>query len=148
MYRVRRVGVVKTTNTVVGMYVVVFGVIGLLVAVFAGAAYVGSSRGETTIVWPSLIAGLVFALLFYLVIIWIGVALACVVYNLVAGRTGGIEVELARVEPPVLVPTWGPPQPPRPTTWTDQGPTTGWTQPAVPSTRDGGPAPWQSGPTG
>lgn len=146
MYRVRRLGVVKTTNTVVGMYVVVFGVIGLLVALFASVAYVSTSSGGTTFVWPSAIAALLVAFLFYFVFIWIGVALACVVYNLVAGRTGGIEIELTRVEPPVPVPTWGQPGTPRPTTWADQGPAAGWTPPAGPSNRDGGPAPWQSGP--
>jgi len=45
--------------------------------------------------------------LFYGAIGWIFTAIACALYNLVAGWTGGIEIQIESVAPPPA-PSWGP----------------------------------------
>jgi hypothetical protein len=63
--------------------------------------------------------GIVFAILavlFYGLLGWVFTAIACLIYNLVAGWVGGIEVEVDRPGPPAPPPTWmtttTPPPPP------------------------------------
>jgi hypothetical protein len=114
MVRVRRIGIVRTATVAAVMYAVVilFGtlVIGLPFALLAGAASrsVDASLGIGAIgVAGVLVFGLIGAF-FYAVIGWIMTALACVVYNLVAGWVGGIEVQLESMTPP-QTPAWGGP---------------------------------------
>jgi hypothetical protein len=114
MVRVRRIGIVRTATVAAVMYAVVilFGtlVIGLPFALLAGAASrsVDASLGIGAIgVAGVLIFGLVGAL-FYAVIGWITTALACAVYNVVAGWVGGIEIQLESVTLP-QAPAWGGP---------------------------------------
>jgi hypothetical protein len=56
-----------------------------------------------------MVGGLVLSVviaLFYGLIGWVFTAVACLIYNLVAGWIGGIEVEVDRVEPPAPPPAW------------------------------------------
>lgn len=109
MYRIRRFGIMKTATVVAMMYIVIvlviFAPIVLIVAVAVpqssgGFGSAGASAGVLLIA--------AFAALLYGVVGWIFTALACALYNLVAGWVGGIEVQVEAVPPPPPVPTWGP----------------------------------------
>jgi hypothetical protein len=63
----------------------------------------------------SLLLVAIVAALVYGLIGWVFTAVLCLLYNLVAGWVGGIEVEVDRVEPPAPPPAWmtsTTPQPP------------------------------------
>lgn len=105
MVRIRRFGVVSTANTIAAIYAVIvlvfvvfFSLIALLgIAVIpkdssaaAGAAGLG--------VVGILIGGLLFTV-FYAVFGWIFTAIACVLYNVVAGRVGGIAIQVESTTP-------------------------------------------------
>jgi hypothetical protein len=48
----------------------------------------------------------VFVVLFYGILGWVFTAIACAVYNIVAGWVGGIEVQVEQVTPPTPPPAW------------------------------------------
>ena len=108
MFRIRRFGVVKTATTVAVLYMFVVGVFVILfggLALLAGSAMpaAGGARFE-----PGGILALgLTAVLLYGLLGWVMTAIACALYNLVAGWVGGIEVQVERVDPPPPVPAWG-----------------------------------------
>lgn len=135
---------VRTANIVAALYAVIVLVIGLLFAVpFAVVALVAGQEADG----PGLAAGgvigvlvlLVIAVVFYAGIGWIMTALVCALYNGLAGRIGGIRVEVQPEGPALMGPggpgwpapapiapgpastpiTGGPPQPP--SGWGPQG---------------------------
>ena len=105
MVRIRRFGIVSTANTIAAIYAVVvlifvvfFSLIALLgIAVIprdsnaaAGAAGLG--------VIGILIGGVLFTIV-YAVFGWIFTAIACALYNVVAGRVGGIAIQVESTTP-------------------------------------------------
>jgi hypothetical protein len=81
--------------------------------VFIPLALLGlaTQRGGATVVAGILLIGVVL-LVVYPIVIWVGTALACLVYNLAARWVGGIEVQVER--PPQMwtqSPGWMPPHP-------------------------------------
>jgi hypothetical protein len=108
MFRIRRFGVIKTATVVALWYVVIIVIIFLpiavLVALFAPSSGVVGNAGGLAVVFFGLLLAL-----FYGLLGWVFTALACVFYNLVAGMTGGIEIQLEAVEPRPAVPVWGAP---------------------------------------
>ena len=140
IYRIRRFGVVKTANTVALMYTVFFGVIFLIVGLIGGLAYIGGSGANSSLGLPSFLIALFIGVVVYAILGWIVTAIACVVYNAAASRTGGIQMELEQA-PPNLALGWGPGGPyggttsPRtPPAWggatqPQPGPFTGWDPP-------------------
>lgn len=118
MVRIRRIGVIRTATVAAAMYavlilfmtLVVFLPFALLAGAGAGASTrnVGGALGVGAIgVVGVLIFGLIGAFI-YAAIGWVTTAVACVVYNFVAGRVGGIEIQLENVTPP-QTPAWGGP---------------------------------------
>jgi hypothetical protein len=114
MVRIRRFGVIKTATVAALMYAVIILVstllIGLPIALLAGASVRGAGFGAG-ILAGGVVGVLLFGLLgavIYAVIGWVMTAIACAVYNLVAGWVGGIEVQLESVAAPVT-PQWGGP---------------------------------------
>lgn len=101
LHRIRRVGVYQTSIVVAALY----GLVGLLFAPFIwlmgrlpateGAATLEpmGSMGAMSIVFA------IGAPILYAVIGFITTAIACVIYNLLAKLTGGIEIELVVAEP-------------------------------------------------
>jgi hypothetical protein len=91
--RLRKLSVFQTAKVAAVLY----GVLGLVVAPFiflAGTFLPGEARGA------GLFGGLLGALVLpvvYAVVGFIGTAIACVIYNVLAGITGGIEFELEDV---------------------------------------------------
>jgi len=123
MFRIRRFGVVKTATVAALMYFVVVLIFVIPIALIVAVAGTQSTAGRdgTPLFDPALGAAGVFvfgllAAVLYGLIGWIFTAVACLIYNLVARWTGGIEVQVERREPPVAtVPaTWGAPSGPPP----------------------------------
>ena len=108
MYRIRRFGVMKTSTIVAAMYLTVAFVIGLPIALIVAVAGTSTgAAGQGTGAALGIVLVVVLLGLFYAVIGWIFTAIACVLYNIVAGWVGGIEIQLEAVAPPPPVPTWG-----------------------------------------
>ena len=111
MFRIRRFSVIKTSNVVALIYMVVVAIfvvpIGLLVSI-AGTA----SQGQAGPVGG--IAFALIAILGYGLLGWVFTAIGCLIYNLVAGWVGGIEVQVEAVAPPAPPPAWMPSATPPP----------------------------------
>ncbi len=136
MVRIRRFGVIRTATVAATMYAVIILVgtllIGLPITLLAGAA--GRTTGDGGTVAAIVSAGLVGTLLFglfgavaYAIVGWIMTAIACVIYNVVAGWVGGIEVQLESTVAPAA-PQWG-------------GPYGGYAQGGYPQAQPGYPQP-------
>jgi hypothetical protein len=104
MFRIRRFGIVKTANIVAVMYVVVIAIFVIPVALFV----VLFGRGQAGIGAVGVLGFGLFAAVIYGALGWVFTALACALYNVVAGWVGGIEVQVEPVAPPPPVPLWGP----------------------------------------
>lgn len=126
MTRIRRFGVVKTATVAAVFYalagLIFFGITAVFVLIGATAAidipsngFPGGMFGATAGAMSVLLVGVIFAGL-YGVFGWIFTAIACLLYNWVAGFTGGIEFQLEIVPPPAALPapTWTPPAAPLP----------------------------------
>jgi hypothetical protein len=112
MYRIQRFNVLKTSTVVAVIYMV-----GVAVFVLPLAALI-AVVGTATQVQGGLTGALAFAVVAifgYGLFGWIFTAIACVIYNGVAGWIGGIEVQVEPVAPPAPPPAWIAPTPP-PTT--------------------------------
>lgn len=131
MFRLRRFGVVRTATVVGLMYALLVGVILIPILLLVGVVGVqtdlgtgrpavigepGSDLGTGTAGAGAVgIAGLLalglLAALLYGIVGWILTAVVCLLYNLVARWTGGIEVQVVQAPPPEAVPAWGPTRP-------------------------------------
>lgn len=116
MYRVRRFGVVKTATVVALLYMVIIAI--FIVPVLLLIAAFGSAAGSVSnINMGGIISIGLLAIVGYGIFGWIATAIGCLLYNLVAGWTGGIEVQLEAVQTPTPPPAWTatpPPPPPTP----------------------------------
>ena len=118
MVRIRRFNVVKTATVVALMYMVIVAIFAIPFFLLFAVAGVSVNGGPTqaTGLFAGGIAIALVAVLFYGLLGWVFTAIACVIYNLVAGWVGGIEVEVERAEPPPAPPAWmtstTPPPPP------------------------------------
>lgn len=113
MYRIRRFGVLRTATVVAVLYMVIVAIFAIPFALFALAA--GSGPGSVANVNAGgVIAIALLAIVGYGLLGWVFTAIACALYNLVAGWTGGIEVQVESVGPPPVVPVWGVTPPPAP----------------------------------
>jgi hypothetical protein len=99
---IRRFDVVRTANIVAALYVVTVAIFMLLffvpIMLLAGIAGVSTDGGEVIPMLGAGIAGTLFvaviAVVFYGVIGWVMAAIGCAVYNWVAGRIGGLRMEV------------------------------------------------------
>jgi hypothetical protein len=117
MVRIRRFSVVKTATVVALMYMVIVAVFAIPFFLLFAVTGVSVNGGPTQAVGNglSLLLVAIVAALVYGLIGWVFTAVLCLLYNLVAGWVGGIEVEVDRVEPPAAPPAWmtsTTPQPP------------------------------------
>ena len=95
----RRFDIVRTANIVAVLYALIFAVFGLVFllpfALIGGIA--GGREGGAGLAAAGLVGGIIFYVLivaFYAVAGWIFAAIACAAYNFVAGRIGGIRVDV------------------------------------------------------
>lgn len=113
MVRIRRFGIIRTATMAAALYafiilastLLIFLPFALLAA--AGRDATGSLGFGAVGVVGVVIFGLVGAVA-YAAIGWVMTAIACVIYNVVAGFVGGIEVQLESAAPP-STPAWGGP---------------------------------------
>lgn len=106
MYRIRRFNVVKTATVVAVMYMVIIAVFVVpFLILFAFVGIAGTSQQAQGGV-AALLGIAIFAILFYGILGWVFTAIACVIYNAVAGWIGGIEVQVEPVAPPPPPPAW------------------------------------------
>lgn len=108
MYTIRRFAVMKTATVVAVMYMVIVAIFIIPFALLTVA--VGRGDSAATGMVGILVFGLLAALL-YGVVGWIITAIACAIYNLVAGWVGGIEVQVDQVMPPPVAQLWAPSAP-------------------------------------
>jgi hypothetical protein len=116
---IRRFDVIRTANIVAALYAVIVLIVGLVIilpltllagaaaAEYGGAAFMGGVA--------AVLVFTVLGFLFYAAIGWVMTALVCALYNAVAGRIGGMRIEV-EVEGPgiaAVVPAaaWGNPPP-------------------------------------
>jgi hypothetical protein len=118
MVRIRRFNVVKTATVVALMYMVIVAIFAIpffLLIAIAGVSVTGVPPQSTGLVAGGIVFAIL-AVLLYGLLGWVFTAIACLIYNLVAGWVGGIEVEVDRAAPPGPPPTWmtstTPPPPP------------------------------------
>jgi hypothetical protein len=140
---IARFDVLRTANIVAALYAVIVLVIGLLFAVpFALVALVAGQDAGPGVATGGVIGVLlllVLAVVFYAGIGWVMTAILCALYNALAGRIGGIRVDVQPEGPALMGPggpawptpaplgpgpsstpiTGGPPQPP--SGWGPQG---------------------------
>ena len=107
MVRIRRFNILKTSTVVAVMYMVIVAIFAVPFFLLFAIAGVSTNGGPTQ--GANVFGGLalaVVAVLFYGVLGWLFTAIACAIYNVVAGWVGGIEVEVDRVGPPPAPPAW------------------------------------------
>jgi hypothetical protein len=136
---IRRFDVIRTANIVAALYAVIVLIVGLVIilpltllagaaaAEYGGAAFMGGVA--------AVLVFTVLGFLFYAAIGWVMTALVCALYNALAGRIGGIRVEV-QPEGPAMVgpggPGWPAPAPvapgsaPTPITGGPPQPPAGW----------------------
>ncbi|MGH2476321.1 MAG: hypothetical protein ACRDIL_13755 [Candidatus Limnocylindrales bacterium] len=114
MYRIRRFGIIKTATVAAVMYMVIIAIFAIPFALIVAVAGSRVPVGGTTIGFDAggVIAIALLAIVFYGILGWIVTAIACALYNLVAGWIGGVEVELETVAPPPPPAVWGQSAPP------------------------------------
>jgi hypothetical protein len=138
VYRIRRFGIMKTALVAGLMYVTVFLIGTVLVALLVAVAPSTNNAMLAGGVAAVLVGGIVISLV-YGVIGFVFTAIVCAVYNVVAGQVGGIEVQVESVLPPAPPPTWGPITSGGPTGTPGSPPPAGTPPPAA-----GGQAPWNA----
>ena len=102
---------VRTANIIAALYAVIVLIVGLLFAVpFALVALLAGQDAGPDVVAGGVVGGilvLLIAVVFYGGIGWVMTALVCALYNALAGRIGGIRVEV-QPEGPALMGPGGP----------------------------------------
>ena len=96
---IRRVGVASAAKIIGAIYAVIGLIIGLCVAAFsllgAGIAAQAGNGDVPSFIGPLFgVGAIIFAPIFYGILGVIGGALTAAVYNLVAGMTGGLDIEV------------------------------------------------------
>jgi len=103
MVRLRRIPAMRAAN----MLALTFGIpylILALIGVFVFSPWSVTTSGSsgstsTTVIGPATLISVLVAWFFAMLSIWIFVALACALYNVIAGRFGGIELEFTTIPP-------------------------------------------------
>jgi hypothetical protein len=117
MVRLTRFGVVRTASVAAIVYLILSAIICIPIALFAAGTpmTVTDQFGRTvTMQFPTLF--IAFLPILYAVFGWIFTAVACLIYNLAAWATGGIEFEAVPVAAPAPPPAAAAPPPAMPPT--------------------------------
>jgi hypothetical protein len=112
MFRIQRINVIKAATVAAVMYMIVIAIFVIPFLLLVAFARVAAPAGIGDQNLGGALAVGLFAVLFYGVLGWIFTAIACAIYNAVAGWIGGIEVKVEAVAPPAPPPAWMAPQPP------------------------------------
>ena len=118
MFKIRRFGIMKTATTVAVLYMVTIAIflVPLALLVLAVGTNVQGGTGDVSVGVGGVMAFGLIAIVVYGAATWVFTAVACALYNLVAGWVGGVEILLEPVAPAPPPPVWGavapPPAPP------------------------------------
>ncbi len=104
MFRIKRFGIMKTATVVAVLYLLIV-LIFVVPAVILVAAFGGTNASTGAV---GLLAGGAVLAVIYAIGGWIFTAIGCALYNVAAGWTGGIEVQVEAVAPPQPAQIWGP----------------------------------------
>ncbi len=102
MVRLKRIPAVRAANMLTLTIAIPYGIILALAALFVFPAYVtvnGAPQQSSTSLLPQLLAGWFGSWAITILTIWLFVAIVCGLYNLIAGRFGGIELEFTTIPP-------------------------------------------------
>jgi len=106
MVRLRRIPAVRAASLLTLTIGIPYGVVSLIFAVLFVPFYVTSTGGglaeSTQVVGFQTMSSIFLAWAFAMATIWISIVIACGLYNLIAGRFGGIELEFTTMPPPDL----------------------------------------------
>ena len=100
MVRIRRFGIIRTANMVAALYAFIALIFFGFIAVFALLGFAigaGNNTSPASTFGTGIVGILLFGLVviaFYAIIGWIFTAIACAIYNLIAGWVGGVEIQL------------------------------------------------------
>ena len=104
MVRIRRFGIIRTANMVAALYAFIALFFAALLVLFGALGVAIGPRG--TAIDSQVGAGIVgvlilalFVVAFYAIIGWVFTAIACAIYNFVAGWFGGVEIQLESTMP-------------------------------------------------
>ena len=95
MFRIQRFNVLKTATVAAVIYMVVVAIFVVPFVLLVAFARVAAPAGVPDASAIGAFGFGLFAILIYGLLGWIGTAIACVIYNAVAGWIGGIEVEIS-----------------------------------------------------
>jgi hypothetical protein len=116
MVRIRRFGVITTSNVAAAIYFVLTLIIVIPIALLIAAApqaQFSSGLGTQPSLGPAAGIFLLIVPFVYALVGWLFTAIFCLLYNLAARFTGGIAVEVVHEAPPPAAPAlegWGHPQ--------------------------------------
>jgi hypothetical protein len=117
MVRIRRFGVISTSNVAAAIYFVLTLILIIPIALLLAAVpqpQVPTGLGTQPSFGPAAGIFLLIVPFVYALVGWLFTAIFCLLYNLAARFTGGIAVEVVREAPPPAAPAlqgWGQPQP-------------------------------------
>ena len=102
MVRLRRIPAIRAANLLTLTIAIPYGILLLVFVLGFGAFWVSSTGdGQTTTTFLGLgtLLGAFAAWAFAMVWLWLSIAIAFALYNLIAGRLGGIELEFQTIPP-------------------------------------------------
>ena len=102
MVRLKRIPAVRAANLLTLTIAIPYGIILALASLFLFPALVtvnGAVQQSSLPLVPQLIAGWFGGWALTMLSIWLFVAIACGLYNMIAGRFGGIELEFTTIPP-------------------------------------------------
>ena len=98
MVRIRRFGIIRTANMVAALYAFIALFFAAFIVLFGALGVAIGPRGTIdSQVGAGIVGVLILALFvvaFYAIVGWVFTAIACAIYNLVAGWVGGVEIQL------------------------------------------------------
>ncbi len=95
MYRIKKINVWQTAKVFAVIYLLI-AFVTVVPALLFMSTIMGSLMSDSSFMFPFHLSGIfiLFVPFIYAVAVFIVTAISCAIYNLVAGWTGGIEVEL------------------------------------------------------
>ncbi len=137
MTRVRRIGVISLANIVAAIaFVMTLFFVALLLLIVLPARESMFSQ-YFNVPRTGAVAFFLIVPFIYAAIGWVGGALSALVYNLVAGFTGGVQLQLQHREEPVAPAAWTPLAPPPASPPGGPGPTPPSQPPSAPPSSEG-----------
>jgi hypothetical protein len=102
MVRLRRIPAVRAANLLTLTIAIPYGIVVLVFVIGFGAFWATSmANGQSTTAFLGFgtLLGAFVVWAFAMAWIWISIAVVCALYNLIAGRLGGIELEFHTIPP-------------------------------------------------